>query len=165
MGEVPHADSRVLAVRRRYASRWRHHGRERPARSAGDREVMTYDAIVIGAGPNGLVAGAILAKHGRKTLVVESSPEIGGHTRALEFAPGFRAPLNEDCGWLPPSVAMSLGLGDSLRTTTPPQSLIYMASDGRLRSLPSDAGSAANAIREYSPKDAAAWPGFVDRLH
>jgi phytoene dehydrogenase-like protein len=126
---------------------------------------MTYDAIVIGAGPNGLVAGAILAKHGRKTLILESAAEIGGHTRAIEFAPGFRAPLNEDCGWLPPSVAVSLGLGDSLRTTTPPQSLTYMAADGRLRSLPSDAGSAANAIREYSPKDAAAWPGFVDRLH
>jgi phytoene dehydrogenase-like protein len=126
---------------------------------------MTWDAVVIGAGPNGLVAGAILAKHGRKTLIVERAPEIGGHTRAIEFAPGYRAPLNEDCGWLPPSVAMSVGLGDSLRMTTPPQSMAYLGGDGRLRSLPSDVGSAANAIRELSPKDAAAWPGFVERLH
>jgi phytoene dehydrogenase-like protein len=126
---------------------------------------MTWDVVVIGAGPNGLVAGAILAKHGRRTLILESADEAGGHTRAITFAPGFRAPVNEDCGWLPPGVAMALGLGDSLRTTTPAQSVTYPGADGRLRALPSDAGSAANAIREFSPKDAAAWPGFVDRLH
>lgn len=126
---------------------------------------MRYDAVVIGAGPNGLVAGAILARHGRTALIVESADEIGGHTRALEFAPGFRAPLNEDCGWLPPRVAVALGLGDSLRTTVPAQSLMFMGAEGRLLSLPTDVGSAANSIRQYSTKDAAAWPAFAERLH
>ena len=126
---------------------------------------MRYDAVVIGAGPNGLVAGAVLAKHGKKTLLVESADEIGGHTRAIEFAPGFRAPVSEDCGWLPRNVALSLGIGESIRATTPPQSLTYLNTDGRLRALPSDIGSAGNAIREFSPKDSAAWPAFADRLH
>jgi len=126
---------------------------------------MTVDAVVIGAGPNGLVAGAVLAKHGRRVLILEAASEIGGHTRAIEFAPGFRAPLSEDCGWLPRDVAISLGIGDSLRTTIPTQSLTWLGDDGRLRSLPTDIGSAANAIREYSTKDATAWPAFAERLH
>lgn len=126
---------------------------------------MRYDAVVIGAGPNGLVAGAILAKHGRKVLVVERADAIGGHTRSIEFAPGFRAPLNEDCGWLPPRVAIALGLGDSLRTAAPASSVSFVGPEGRISALPADAASAANAIRRHSPRDSDAWPGFTERLH
>ncbi len=45
-----------------------------------------FDAIVIGAGSNGLTAAAALAKRGRKVLVLESAPEIGGMRRAIELA-------------------------------------------------------------------------------
>jgi len=64
---------------------------------------MKYSAIVIGAGPNGLVAALRLSRRGRKVLVLESADDIGGHTRTIEFAPGFRSPLNEDIGWVPPA--------------------------------------------------------------
>src|SRR5687767_9375881 len=116
---------------------------------------MNYDAIVIGAGPNGLTAGAMLAKGGKKVLVVESADEIGGHTRTIEFAPGFRAPLNEDRGWLPPKVAAALGL----RSVSPPNdargiAMSVMGADGRFLSLSRDATTAAAAIRSYSTKDA-----------
>ena len=37
-----------------------------------------YDAIIIGAGHNGLVCAAYLAKAGRKVLVVERSDQVGG---------------------------------------------------------------------------------------
>jgi phytoene dehydrogenase-like protein len=37
-----------------------------------------YDVVVIGAGLGGLTAGAILAREGRKVLVIERSNSVGG---------------------------------------------------------------------------------------
>lgn len=50
----------------------------------------SYDAIVIGGGHNGLVCATLLAKSGRKVIVLEAASEIGGAARTEEFAPGFR---------------------------------------------------------------------------
>src|SRR5258707_5574580 len=49
-----------------------------------------YDAIIIGAGHNGLVCGFYLAKAGLKTLVLERRPVIGGGAVTEGVAPGFR---------------------------------------------------------------------------
>jgi phytoene dehydrogenase-like protein len=51
-----------------------------------------YDAIVVGAGHNGLTAAAVLARAGRRVLVVEKNQCIGGAAAGYEIAPGFRAP-------------------------------------------------------------------------
>ena len=37
-----------------------------------------YDAIVVGGGHNGLVAGAYFARAGARTVVLESRPKVGG---------------------------------------------------------------------------------------
>ena len=47
--------------------------------------------IVIGAGHNGLVCGAYLAKAGLETLVLERRGIVGGAAVTEEFGPGFRA--------------------------------------------------------------------------
>jgi len=48
------------------------------------------DAVVIGAGPNGLVAATVLARAGVKTLVLEASSEAGGAVRSAALTePGF----------------------------------------------------------------------------
>ncbi|MFN8103666.1 MAG: NAD(P)/FAD-dependent oxidoreductase [Acidimicrobiia bacterium] len=49
---------------------------ERPVPEWPDK--TTYDAVIIGAGPNGLIAGAYLARAGMKVCVVERRYEIGG---------------------------------------------------------------------------------------
>lgn len=50
-----------------------------------------YDAVVVGAGPNGLAAAAHLTMAGRRVLVVEQADAIGGGTRTEELTlPGFR---------------------------------------------------------------------------
>lgn len=50
-----------------------------------------YDAVVIGAGANGLTLALYLQRAGLKTLVVEQAPNVGGMARTEEpLAPGFR---------------------------------------------------------------------------
>jgi phytoene dehydrogenase-like protein len=51
---------------------------------------MTYDAIVIGGGHNGLTAAAYLARAGRKVLVLERRHVLGGAAVTEEVFPGFR---------------------------------------------------------------------------
>lgn len=52
---------------------------------------MTFDAVVVGAGPNGLTASIVLASAGLDVLLYEAGPTVGGgvRTQALTL-PGFR---------------------------------------------------------------------------
>ncbi|MEE9574899.1 MAG: FAD-dependent oxidoreductase, partial [Gammaproteobacteria bacterium] len=47
-----------------------------------------FDAIIIGAGHNGLICAAYLAKAGLKILVVEANEQVGGAAITREFSPG-----------------------------------------------------------------------------
>ena len=44
-----------------------------------------YDAVVVGAGPNGLAAAIRIAQHGFSTLVLEGSDKVGGGCRTEEL--------------------------------------------------------------------------------
>src|SRR5882672_4478012 len=50
------------------------------------------DVVIIGGGHNGLVTAFYLAKAGRKPLVLERRPVVGGAAITDEFHPGFRVP-------------------------------------------------------------------------
>lgn len=52
--------------------------------------MKSYDAIIVGAGTNGLACAGKLAVSGRKVLVLEASACAGGGANTVEFAPGFR---------------------------------------------------------------------------
>ena len=126
--------------------------------------MVSYDAIVIGAGPNGLAAAAALVKRGRSVIVLESAEAIGGHTRTIEFAPGYRSPLNEDCGWIPPDVARALGLGSPAAPAVARDVSTSLALDGALLTLPCSPARAAEVIAKHSAKDAARWHRFAERM-
>ena len=50
----------------------------------------SYDAVVVGSGPNGLSAAIVFAQTGRSVLVLEAQPTIGGGARSAELTlPGF----------------------------------------------------------------------------
>src|SRR5215204_995080 len=51
---------------------------------------LTYDAVVVGSGPNGLAAAIVLAHNGQRVAVLEGCSTIGGGTRSAEITlPGF----------------------------------------------------------------------------
>ena len=69
-----------------------------------------YDAIIIGAGHNGLVAAAYLAKAKKKVLVLERRPIVGGSTVTEEFGEGFQADLVWTGGTLRQDIIKHLNL-------------------------------------------------------
>ncbi len=70
-----------------------------------------YDAIVIGAGHNGLVCAALLGKAGRKVLVLEANDQVGGAAVTRELAEGFSVSACAHLLYqLQPQVQKDLGL-------------------------------------------------------
>jgi len=85
-----------------------------------------YDAIIIGAGHNGLVAAALLARKGRKVLVLEARDHVGG----MLGDAGFRvAPLPYA---LRPEIIKTLGLPAQLMGTSKPVETISFNPNGSL---------------------------------
>lgn len=111
---------------------------------------MSYDAIVIGAGANGLVAAHYLARHGRRVLVLERRSD---------------SPASPDVGWVAPRIVRDLGLErHGLRIERPdPWIATALPAGGRLE-LWRDTERSAEAIRRLSPADAAKWPAFSQRM-
>jgi len=69
-----------------------------------------YDSIVIGAGHNGLVCAAYLARGGQKVLVLEASELPGGLAADREFHPGFHASVAHSVSHFSEKVADDLKL-------------------------------------------------------
>jgi phytoene dehydrogenase-like protein len=73
---------------------------------------MSYDAIVVGSGPNGLAAAITMARRGLKVLVIEGKADVGGGMRTQEITlPGFR---HDICSAVHP-----LGMGSPFFKTLP----------------------------------------------
>src|SRR5438093_13767974 len=64
-----------------------------------------YDAIVVGSGPNGLAAAIVIAQTGRKVIVFEAEPTIGGGVRSAALTlPGF---IHDVCSAIQPFAVAS----------------------------------------------------------
>ena len=121
-----------------------------------------FDAIVVGGGHNGLVAGAYLAKAGLRTLVLEKRATLGGTVETRPLADGRRAPgLFHTVGRLRPSVARELGLrGHGLTLVAPEVRAFAPQPDGRGVTLWADPARTADELRAWSAADGAAWVEF-----
>ena len=95
---------------------------------------MTYDAAIVGSGPNGLAAGITLARGGKRVLVLEAKDSIGGGTRTAELTlPGFK---HDICSALHPLGVASPFFRDlpldqhGLEWIYPPAALAHPLDDG-----------------------------------
>lgn len=127
---------------------------------------MRYDAIIIGAGHNGLVTAANLARAGLRVLILERRNSVGGIAVTEELIPGFRFNTCVDyLRWLHPRLLNELKLGDhgfNLRWSDP--SVVTPLSDGDCLRLSPNASETAGSIRHFSKADSTKWFEFTDQI-
>jgi phytoene dehydrogenase-like protein len=126
----------------------------------------THDVVVIGAGHNGLVTAYYLAKAGLRPLVLEARPAVGGGAITDEFHPRFRGPiLGHNGGPLASDIIRDTGLERrGVRILRPDPRLTALSPDGPHLSLHEDPARTAGHLRQFSAKDAAAFPEFHQSL-
>jgi len=121
-----------------------------------------YDAIIIGAGHNGLVAASYLADAGQRVLVLEARSIIGGACVTEEIHPGFRAStLSYVCGELRQKIIDELELkkhGLELIVTDPATFAMYR--DGSHLRLWSDIDRTIEELKTFAPNDVEAFLDF-----
>ena len=126
----------------------------------------SYDAIVIGAGHNGLTAAAFLAKAGLSTLVVERRYIVGGCCVTEEIAPGCRASTTSYiASMLRPEVIRDLQLArHGLRMVPCEPSLQVPFPDGEVIPWWPERERTVLELRKLSLRDAATFVRVDERL-
>ncbi|TBR25904.1 NAD(P)/FAD-dependent oxidoreductase [bacterium] len=126
----------------------------------------SYDAVVVGAGHNGLVTAAYLAKGGKKVAVFEKRNVEGGAAVTEERWPGYRvSSLSYVNSLFRPEIVKELELkkfGYEMLPRSP--SSFTPLPDGRHLLLGPDKELCRSEIAKFSAKDAAAYPRYEERL-
>lgn len=125
-----------------------------------------FDAIIIGAGHNGLVTAAYLAKAGRKILVLERRPVIGGIVVTEEVFPGFKYPTcNHLCGSFSRNVIDELELTKYGLEFLPLDPLLFAPlPEGDSLLVMRDPVKVAEQISRFSKPDASRIGSFIALL-
>jgi len=119
------------------------------------------DIIIIGGGVNGLVAATLLAKAGRKVLVLERSQRVGGCAITSEIVPGFRCSTLSHWAVLDSTLIGELGLERHGLQIAAGEALGCVASgDGPAVTIWRDASRTQRDLAAASPIDAARYPQF-----
>ena len=128
--------------------------------------MSNYDAIVIGAGHNGLVTAGYLAKAGKKVLVLERRAIMGGIAATEEIFPGFKL---SSCAHIASGFAGEISADLRLKKhgleLLPLDPLLFAPSqNGAQLVIARDPAKAAQDISSHSKNDAGQYAAFCARL-
>ena len=125
-----------------------------------------YDAVVIGAGHNGLIAASYLAKTGKSVAVVEKRHVIGGAAVTEEIVPGYRfSRASYVLSLLRPKIIEDLELKKhGLKYHKRHTSAFVPMHNGKSLTLSMDHKATFDSISQFSKKDAEQYFKFEDML-
>jgi len=127
---------------------------------------LSYDAIVIGAGHNGLVAAAYLVQAGKRVLVLEASGEIGGAAVTAEISPDYMSSAGAHLLYTwPKRIEKELKLAKhGFEMAVRDMVTVALDKDGNHIVLPAGGKADLARIRTRSQRDAEAYPYFMKRM-
>jgi phytoene dehydrogenase-like protein len=126
----------------------------------------SFDAIIVGGGHNGLVAAAYLARAGRRTLVLERRPLVGGAAVSEEIFPGFRfSVFSYVVSLLRPEIIRDLQLPRHGLQILPLESTVTPLDNGDYLASWPDADANRRELARHSPRDAEAAVQFGRLMH
>lgn len=124
-----------------------------------------YDAIVVGAGHNGLVCGAMLARAGMRTLILERRQMVGGACVTEEVWPGYHVSTTSYVlSMFHGKIIKELNLKSFGFELIPTDNLFVPFEDGRYMVLFDDIRQTCEEIAKFSRKDAERFPEYEDFL-
>ncbi len=124
-----------------------------------------YDAIVIGAGHNGLTTANYLARGGMRVCVLERRPVVGGAAVTEEFHPGYRNSIfSYVVSLLRPEVVRDLELGRFGYEPILLENSLYLDSRGDYLLLNGDESHDREQFSKYSDKDYDAYLAFENTV-
>ncbi|WP_347309985.1 phytoene desaturase family protein [Defluviimonas sp. SAOS-178_SWC] len=124
-----------------------------------------YDAIVVGAGHNGLTCAAYLAKAGLKVCVVEQRPFVGGAAITREVFPGHKVSVASYwMSLLQPKIMRDLDLRANGVEVIPTPPTFQPFADGRSIVFWPDRARMQEELAQFSESDAAAYADYEDHM-
>jgi len=126
-----------------------------------------HDVIIVGGGHNALAAAFYLAKSGRRPLVLERQPFVGGGAITTEIHPGFMCPRLSHELLLEERIVRDMDLPRRVEFIPSPALVCAPAPDGPALVLYEDVARTAESLRPFSASDKEAYPRFreaIDRI-
>ena len=120
--------------------------------------MQQYDNIIIGAGHNGLVCAAYLAKKGQSVLVLEASDTLGGLAATREFYSGYKVSVAHSLSNFSPQIVDDLNLLEHGYKPGSPMPTVGLSLSGKHVVVSGD------RLRGVSDKDAQSYKGYLQLL-